>query len=424
MQFSSSIDPERYDDFVRTHKTKSHFMQSPAWGELNERQKGNKYFLCGLLDERGELCAAALLLERKPPLMPPYIYSPRGFVVDFSNEALLGELTRGVVSFCRERGAMFLKIDPDVERRELDRNGGVVPDGFDNSDIVERLLALGFSHRGFNMGFDRRQPRFTFRIDLEPDEEEIARRMTGNVLKNAKKGERYAADISLGSSDDVKTLHRLIELTGERDDFYGYSLDYYQAFYDTLAARGMARLYIGRVYPVPALEMLRARRTELEKKRETLKKPGAIAEAAAGIDRLGREIAAFERYAEQYPEGADVSAHLVVQYGGHAWAVHAGSSTEMNESFINNRVYVYKLFDAKRRGAVWLDQFGTVGDPENSPLKSLHEFKRQFGGRYCEFIGEFDYVLKPFWYFLYEKALPKYRAFRFWLKEKKRERQK
>ena len=64
-----------------------------------------------------------------------------------------------------------------------------------------------------------------------------------------------------------------------------------------------------------------------------------------------------------------------------------------------------------------MDQFGTVGDPQTNPdFGTVHEFKRQWGGRYIEFIGEFDLVTKPFWFWLYESVRPAYRRLRIGLK--------
>lgn len=416
MNFIQDIEKDRYDAFVRSHPKKSHFMQSVAWGELNEQEKGMRAHYVGLENEAGELCAAALLLERKPPLFPPYFYSPRGFVVDFEDWALLDEFCRAVFRFVRQRGGMFLKIDPDIERREIDGHGNPVPGGADNAALVEHLQAIGFRHRGFNLGFEGRQPRFTFRIDLTPTDAEIDRKIVGNVLKNVKKSHRYACEVVRGTSADVKELHRLITITSERDEFVGYSAHYYQSMFDRLDRHGMANLYLGRVDPAATVGLLRQELDALLEKRKTLRKPGPLAESELSEQRLNREISQFEDYARQYPNGAVISAHFVIHYGDKSWAVHAGSDKLMSETFLNNRVYYEKIHDAKAQGAKLLDQFGTVGNPDTSPLKSLHEFKRQFGGKYVEFLGEFDFVAKSFWYFLYNRVLPAYRRARIGLK--------
>ncbi len=415
MKFVTDIEREEYESFVKSHPTKSHFMQSWAWGEFCRVQKGSVPHRVGMRDDGGRLVAAALLLEHRPKLFPPYLYSPRGYVIDFDDRELLRSFTEGVRGFAKKRGAMFVALDPDVERWSIGPDGRHT-EGFDNSELIEYMKSLGYRHCGFNKEFEGRQPRYTFRIDLSRDMKEIEKGMLGNVMKNVRKSRGYASEVSKGTSADVPELHRLISLTSERDEFVGYDESYYQNFFDILSENDMATLYLGSTYPAKTVVMLEGSLAELVKKRATLKKAGHIAESLATEERLKREIELFRGYAERYPDGAVISAHLVVNYGDKSWAVHAGSAGIMNETFLNNRVYYEKLADQKARGCRVFDQFGTVGDPQASGLKSLHEFKRQFGGRYIEFVGEFDLVTRRLSYIFYQKALPLYRRLRISLK--------
>ena len=416
MKFIQQVEISRFDEFVRRHPTKSHFMQSAAWGELCQKQKGFKPEYVGLEADNGELVAAALLLGRRPTGFPLYYYCPRGPVLDYSDRELLFEFLGAIRDFAKSRRAMFVKFDPDIALRYILDDGSTDPTMPENSSLIDELKAFGCIHMGFNREFEGRQPRYTFRIDLTPDDAEIDRRFTGNLLKNVKKSRRYACEVVHGTGADVKELHRLIGITSERDDFVGYGEDYYQSFFDILSSHDMATLYLGRVYPAKTVENLRAELAALLQKRTQLKKEGPLHESELSEQRLLREIETFEKYAAEFPQGATISAHLVVRYGDKAWAVHAGSDKRMSETFINNRVYYEKIHEAKANGALLLDQFGTVGDPENSHLRSLHEFKKQFGGRYIEFIGEFDLPTRPAWRWLYAHALPLYRRARISLK--------
>ena len=412
MTFLQSVEKRRYDSFVAAHEQKSHFMQSVAWGEFCMAERGLKPHYVGMEDEAGALAAAALLLERKPLGFPPYFYSPRGFVIDFFDETLLALFTAEVAAFCKKRGAMFLKIDPDIELREIDKNAEPVPGGADNSSLIGELARLGFTHLGFNKGFEGRQPRYTFRLDLLPEQAAILSRIEGNVLKNVRKCEtNYVTEVYEG--DDTDTLYELITGTSERGSFFAYSKSFYRNFYSILSSYGMAALYFGKVYTKQTAESLRHQLAAVTEKRSAYKKERRLNEAALTERRLQREAELFEAYAEKYGDEAVISAHLTVRYGKHAWAVHAGSSNDMKETFLNNRVYLHKILEQKAHGAQWFDLFGTVGNPSEGPLKTLHEFKRQFGGRYIEFIGEFDMVFKPGWYRLYTGALPRYRALLF-----------
>ena len=66
MTFIQNVDYKVFDDFVRCHPTKSHFMQSSAWGEFNAVEHGVKVYRTALADDDGNIVGAALLLERHP----------------------------------------------------------------------------------------------------------------------------------------------------------------------------------------------------------------------------------------------------------------------------------------------------------------------------------------------------------------------
>lgn len=407
MKFERNIGFDEYENFVKNHPCKSHFTQSWAWGELKAKEDGSIYRV-GMRNEEGELVATALLIKYKRRFFKPYLYCPRGYVIDFFDKELVKEFTSCIKDFAKEVGAMFVTIDPDIERWSIDEHG--VPTGeVDNNWLIEYLESLGYEHCGYNKGFESRQPRFTFRIDLEREDKAIEKAFKGNVMKNVKKSHNYASELIIGGSEDVKTLHEMIQLTEERDNFVDFPLDYYQTFYDTLSAYDMAEIYIGKTYPAETVKMLEESLAELLSQREKIKKPGPLKENMEREPKIRREIELFKGYAEKNHDGKVLCAHLVVNYGDKAWAVHAGSTLEMSETFLNNRVYHDKILASKAKGAKIFDQFGTVGDWETSELKSLHEFKKQFGGRYVEFVGEFNLVIDKSAYFAYNKIRPMYR---------------
>ena len=81
-----NIEKEQFDSFVRSHKTKSHFLQSLAWGEFSKIKKNVTPHYLGLVNENNEVVAGTLLLEKKLPLNLCYFYAPRGFVLDYKKK--------------------------------------------------------------------------------------------------------------------------------------------------------------------------------------------------------------------------------------------------------------------------------------------------------------------------------------------------
>ena len=65
-----NIEKNEFDEYVRNHKTKSHFLQSLSWGEFAKIKKNVTPYYLGLVNEKDEIVAATLLLEKKLILSP------------------------------------------------------------------------------------------------------------------------------------------------------------------------------------------------------------------------------------------------------------------------------------------------------------------------------------------------------------------
>ena len=54
------VEKEKYDEFVKSHPTKSHFLQSLAWGEFSKAKKNLTPHYLGLVNENDEIVAAII----------------------------------------------------------------------------------------------------------------------------------------------------------------------------------------------------------------------------------------------------------------------------------------------------------------------------------------------------------------------------
>ena len=84
---------------------------------------------------------------------------------------ILKIFTEELTKYARKHKCIFIKIDPDIKRHDLDSEGNIL--GNDNNKLIEFLKNNGYKHKGFNIEFTNEQPRFTFRLDLTQSEEEI-----------------------------------------------------------------------------------------------------------------------------------------------------------------------------------------------------------------------------------------------------------
>jgi peptidoglycan pentaglycine glycine transferase (the first glycine) len=192
--------PAEWDAFLARHPG-AHLLQSAAWGKL---KSAFGWGVAHVLGPSG--VAGAQLLFRRLPLGFSLAYIPKGPLGDLASPAgreLLGEIDR----VCRERRAIFLKVEPDA----WETAGQTPPDGF-------------------QPGLQEIQPRRTLLVDLSGDEAALLGRMKQKTRYNIRLAQKKGVQVH--PSDDLNTFYSLMQVTGQRDRFGVHSLDYYRRAYE------------------------------------------------------------------------------------------------------------------------------------------------------------------------------------------------
>ena len=195
-EFSEDINKDEYESFILNNNY-NHFMQSYDFGEIRKYKHVIPHYVG--LKKDGKLVAAALLLEKKLKLGYTYLYSPRGYVLDYNNLDIINVFTDEIKKYAKKMKAIFVKIDPAIKRHNLDQDGNIIDDN-NNYALINYLKKLGYKHLGFNKGFEHEQPRFTFRISLDGTWDEVYGRIHPTSRKILNKGNQYDLEIVKGST--------------------------------------------------------------------------------------------------------------------------------------------------------------------------------------------------------------------------------
>ena len=270
---------------------------------------------------------------------------------------------------------------------------------------------------GFTKNFESAQPRYTFRIDLTKSMEEIESHFSKTTRQRIAKSLKLKTKVEIGTEKDLKTFYHLMMLTESRKDFVSYGIDYYKSLYRLFNEDNKATLFLGKVNIKESLEVLENDLDDVNKKIDELPKENMsksaknkLKELTRQKENLEKEVDKYNDYLKEYGEEVTLSAHMILEYGDKAWVLYAGNHNILTETYVNYHTYYEHLKFCKDRGLKIYDQFGTIGDlSKDNPRLGLHEFKKKFGGDYVEFMGEFDYVVKPLYYFAFTKVVPIYR---------------
>lgn len=405
MNFIDSVDREKYEAFTQGHE-KSHFLQSYAWGEFCKKIKGQVPHYVGMTDDKGNLVATALILERKTPLGYGYGYSPRGFIIDYKNKELIKKFTEYLKDYMKRMKLIYIKFDPDIPYQDIDEDANPISDGENNYELYDYMLKLGYRHTGFYRLYEGNQPRYTFRIDLKRDWKIIESRMSKSFLQSVKRSYQY--DLEIDNEIRIKEFYKLIKNTSERDGFDPHNEKYYQTLIDEF--KNYIKFFNVSIDIAKIKDKINKELKELKDNLENVNKK-RLADYNDKIKRLEKEHDLFEKYES---EKRVICTIICISTDNRIWSFFQGGDELSSQTCAVMRCYYESIKDAFDNGYDFYDVFGTPGDPHTNykNLAKLHDFKRKYGDKYIEFIGEFDLVNKKFLYKILPLLLKIYRKLR------------
>ena len=348
-------------------------LQVPGWGAVKSDWRSESL---GWFDG-DSLVGAGLVLYRQIPRLPRYLaYLPEGPDIDWLGE---GPAARGVagapeqvhplpdwldpmLAHLRSAGAFAAKVGPPVWVRrwhaatlkDAIATGGatalrdLTADETDGRALAaaDVLEAVGWTQKpSTGAGFGDVQPRYVFQVPLAGRTE--ADLLTGfNQLwrRNIKKAEKSGVTVRQGDSADLATFHRIYAETAERDRFTPRGLPYFQRMWTSLKAEDP--------------------------------------------DRIALHLAEHE--------GACHAATISVRVNRHVWYSYGASTTAGRDLRPSNAIQWQMIRDARTSGADTYDMRGITDtlDPSDH-LFGLLQFKVGTGGFAQEYVGEWDYAIRP-----------------------------
>src|SRR5438094_123829 len=198
-----------------------HVLQSQAWGQLRAQQGWTPEEL-----RIGDALPVALVLWRRLPLGQTIGYVPRGPVFDHDDPQQLSRALGVLAAKARERGAVFLKVDPEIDASRAD-------------------LVAAYAGNGFFRSRQEVQPVVaTLEVDLCRSEEEILKSFDKDTRWSVRTAEKRGVVVEERSDDaSLREVTALYEETGRRGEFITRTTAYYLRVWRALIDAGHATLY-------------------------------------------------------------------------------------------------------------------------------------------------------------------------------------
>ena len=347
-----------------------HFLQTYEWGQVKAKYGWQPIYL--VWDDQGNMkaeidvnrlssfafppSAAALILKRQIlrngfAARLSILYSPKGPLLDWTNEPLRTRVLNDLQSYAKKQGAIFLKMDPDVVL-----GTGVPASEDDVVDANGQLVMNELKRRGWEYASDQIQFKNTVVIDLNSTEEEMLARMKQKTRYNIRLAEKKSVNLRVGTKGDFPMLYKMYAETSVRDGFVIRDDGYYQTVWNLFMNSSE-----------PTCEPL-------------------IAEV----------------------DGEPVAAIFVFYFAGRAYYVYGMSRNAHREKM---PTYLLQWEAMKRENAKGCTVYDLWGAPEvfdeSDSMWGVYRFKEGLGGQVVRTLGAWDFAPSPLWYKLYSDVMPR-----------------
>jgi lipid II:glycine glycyltransferase (peptidoglycan interpeptide bridge formation enzyme) len=351
----------------------THFLQTWEWAQVKARLGWQAHYLVWSYGPNSLECqrvadalpahdyvAACLILERKLQIAGfsaslSVLYAPRGPLLrDWADVDLRNRVLRDLQMFTKQRGAIFIKIDPEIPIGWGITGTPSAQVNHQGEAILAEIEAIGGV-----ASKDQIQFRNTVLIDLRPNEDMLLKAMKQKTRYNIHLASRRGVQVHAGELRDLDDLYRMYAQTALRDGFAIRDREYYLHIWKTFM--------LGGGEPGPQAEPL---------------------------------IATVN--------GEAIAAVILFRFGRQAWFVY-GMSREAHRDKMPNYLLQWEAIQlAKRAGCCIYDLWGAPDVfNETDRMWGVYRFKEGLGGKVVRFLGAWDIVNQPFWYQIYTKIIPR-----------------
>lgn len=398
------ITKDDFNTFSHTHILKNMY-QTVEYATLMERYDYKSMFIGGFEDST--IVAGGLILIKNIGTFK-YGYSPRGFLIDYSDSERLNDFTKKLQNFLSKKNIVFVKINPEVTYA-LVNYVGEKQINTNNKYIIDTLESLGYKKLKDNLYFESLLPKYNPIINLvNYNSNTISESLKNKIEHGYKKG----IELVEGSVEDMTKIYEFFKNKIEK------TINYFEDYYTIYNDKDMMDLLL---LNINNNEYLKTIKEEYEKESEVnnkaniefQKNPGnnTLYEEKMRSDKkmsdLNNEITIITDKLQRNILHETFAGALVIKYHNRAYLLISGF--DKNFDIINpNDILYHKMIEKyKNEGYRFFDLNGIAGDfSDTNPYKSLNEFKLQFNPSIFEYIGEFDLVInKPVYKFMLNSNL-------------------
>ena len=404
-----TLSEQQFNEFSRNHKYKS-FYQTIEYGKLMKID-GYDYHLLGFINNSNEIIGATMLLYKKVFFNYKMAYAPFGFLIDYSNNDLVEEMTQKLKLLLIKQKYIYLKINPKIICSKRDKEGKIVSYNPEINDIMEILQKNNYIHTGFNNYFENMKPRWNAILNLTASNENLYKNLSKQIRNKISKAKRCGIEVREANADEINIFFEFIKRKHTRN------LKYYQKLLKEF--KDAAKIYLAVLNTEKYLiQSKQSYEFELNKNDLFNNKLEEASRTGINLDRIinqkmesdkivatsKQHLADATKTFSKYPNGIIVAGILVIEYENEMNLIIEGFNDKYKE-YDSNYLLKWELIEKwNKEEKKCFNLNGIVGEfKKENKYSGLNESKLGYNADAIEYIGEFDLIINKTVYNIYNK---------------------
>lgn len=353
-------------------------------------EEGYEYEYIGLVDNTDIIGAALILYKRIGNTY--YGYSPRGFLIDYTNPIILEKFTNLIKDYYKKKNFTFIKINPEIAIGKLNKKT-LNFEYNENYNVINNLNRCGYKKLKSNLYFESLLPRINAIVNLQ---ELDVNNFTKNTRNKIKKAIRKGLTLEKAGQDKIPILTNFLKGNLSKD------LYYYNDLYNVFNKSDDVDFFLVKVdYKKYLINSQHYYNNELNNNiylnnKMVSKNNPSVINAKMQSDKAllayKNDIAEASKYLntniETYVAGA-----IVIKYNNRITIQFSGFDRNLKRYSANYFLY-FAILAYYQQDFKYADLNGITADfDKNSPYHGLNRFKMGFNPDIYEYIGEFDLVI-------------------------------
>lgn len=384
-----NLDKEVYDNYVKSHKDKSHFLHSESLTEFIKVENNLTPYYLGLVSENDEIVCATTIFQEYLKMNYCRLYIPAGFIVDYKNKHLLKTMTKKIVDFAISKKALSIEMSPYISDNLKDE---------DKSIIIDNLKAVGFKQT--NKSSDIMLKEKTECIDLTEDMETIENNFSNEIKDYLTKAISLETEVLVGSKKDLDSLYEIM-LSINKEEVH--SKNYYETLYEILNGNNYtkATIILGKINLTKTIKSLEKKIKRTSDQMSiipidslTKSSKDKLANLTKQKEELTQELEKFRIFKQEHSQESTICAHLLIEHNDKAWLLYDYNKNVLEETYLKYYTYYKDIKYCKDHDIKYLEQI--------SP-----SILTEFNAKTIESIGTYTYKVRPITNFIITKIFLK-----------------